>query len=137
MSIPHNLESMTSRQLLKLQGEISTLVARRHDEEMGNAQTAETRVREELRAVLNGIDKRLSAAIAGAFPAAKPAAKAARTNNGHKEAPKPARRQTKGIKVAPKFRDGDNVWRGRGKRPRWLNDRLSAGATVEQFRISA
>ena len=135
MTIPHNLESMTSRQLLKLQGEISSVVARRHDEEIGKAQAVETRVREELRAVLDGIDKRLSAAIAGAFPAAKPAPKALAAN-GHKEA-KPRRSRQAGVKVAPKFRDGENVWSGRGKRPRWLNDRLAAGSTVEQFRISA
>jgi DNA-binding protein H-NS len=27
------------------------------------------------------------------------------------------------------------TWAGVGKRPRWLQDRLSAGATLEQFRV--
>lgn len=46
------------------------------------------------------------------------------------DATKPRKRTGK---VAVKYRDGDNTWAGRGKRPRWLQDKLAAGARVEDF----
>ena len=42
-------------------------------------------------------------------------------------------------KVAVKFRnpeDPSQTWSGRGKRPRWLQEALEQGKTLEQFRIA-
>lgn len=41
----------------------------------------------------------------------------------------------KGIKLAVRYRDGENVWTGRGKTPNWLKKRIAEGATREQFRV--
>ncbi|MGE0801229.1 MAG: H-NS family nucleoid-associated regulatory protein [Lautropia sp.] len=39
-------------------------------------------------------------------------------------------------RAAPvKYRDGDNTWAGRGKRPAWLTERLAAGAKLEDFAV--
>jgi DNA-binding protein H-NS len=41
--------------------------------------------------------------------------------------------------VAPKYRNPDRpaeMWSGRGRKPRWLADKLAKGATVEDFLIS-
>jgi len=43
-------------------------------------------------------------------------------------------------KVAPKYRDPANpgsTWAGRGRSPRWLVDKLAAGAKLEDFAIKA
>lgn len=48
-------------------------------------------------------------------------------------------RRRGGGKVAPKYRDPNqpaNTWSGRGKRPRWLNAKLSAGASLDDFLIT-
>jgi DNA-binding protein H-NS len=42
---------------------------------------------------------------------------------------------TKGSTVEPKYRFGNETWSGRGKRPRWLADKLEQGATLEDFLI--
>lgn len=34
-----------------------------------------------------------------------------------------------------KFRDGSNVWGGRGPRPRWLREALAAGKSLEDFAV--
>lgn len=34
-----------------------------------------------------------------------------------------------------KYRDGENTWAGRGKRPTWLNERLKSGARLEDFAV--
>ncbi len=68
----------------------------------------------------------------GAAPAATRAPKAAGTKS------KPAKaRKTLG-KVAPKYRNPDNVnetWTGRGKQPRWLAAFTGQGRTVDEFAI--
>lgn len=44
----------------------------------------------------------------------------------------------KGSKRPVKYRDEHgNTWTGVGQRPRWLQARLLAGATIEQFRVKA
>jgi|SRR5215813_14133257 len=41
-----------------------------------------------------------------------------------------------GRKVAIKYRDkSGNTWAGRGAQPRWLRDKLKAGAKLEQFAV--
>ena len=43
----------------------------------------------------------------------------------------------KGRKVAIKYRDRQgNTWAGRGVQPRWLRERLKAGAKLEQFAVN-
>ena len=37
--------------------------------------------------------------------------------------------------VAIKFRDGVNVWSGRGSYPRWLREAIDKGRSVEDFRV--
>jgi DNA-binding protein H-NS len=46
----------------------------------------------------------------------------------------------RGGKVPPKYRDPDNpsnVWAGRGAEPRWMRDKIRAGAKREDFLIGA
>jgi DNA-binding protein H-NS len=41
--------------------------------------------------------------------------------------------------VSPKYRNPDNAsetWSGRGRKPRWLEERLAKGAPLEDFAIS-
>jgi DNA-binding protein H-NS len=43
----------------------------------------------------------------------------------------------KGRKVAIKYRDRKgNTWAGRGVQPRWLREKIKAGAKLEQFAVS-
>jgi DNA-binding protein H-NS len=45
-------------------------------------------------------------------------------------------RATKGMKVAPKYRDSEgNTWAGRGAQPRWLTSAIKAGKKREDFLI--
>jgi DNA-binding protein H-NS len=40
--------------------------------------------------------------------------------------------------VAPKYRGPNGeTWAGRGQRPKWLEQLLAAGHTIEQFRVGA
>jgi DNA-binding protein H-NS len=49
----------------------------------------------------------------------------------------PARKsKAKGVKVAIKYRDGENTWTGRGNKPRWLAARLAEGKALEDFKVS-
>ena len=54
---------------------------------------------------------------------------------------KPAKRASRrGLKVAPKYRDPENpsnTWAGRGAVPRWMRERIRAGAKKEDFLIGA
>ncbi len=50
-------------------------------------------------------------------------------------APKPRRKRST---LPPKYRDPSNpanTWAGRGKRPKWLAEKLAAGARIEDFAI--
>lgn len=56
------------------------------------------------------------------------------------QAGKTAGRKTAGTRkpVAAKYRnpaDASQTWSGRGKRPRWLADAITAGKTLESFEI--
>jgi DNA-binding protein H-NS len=49
-------------------------------------------------------------------------------------------RPRKGRKLPPKYRDTKDpslVWAGRGARPRWMEERIKAGAKQEDFLIAA
>lgn len=47
-------------------------------------------------------------------------------------------RSTKGVKIAPKYRDAHgNTWSGRGLQPLWVRDALRRGDTLEQFAVTA
>jgi DNA-binding protein H-NS len=42
----------------------------------------------------------------------------------------------KGRKVPVKYRDKEgNTWAGRGAQPRWLREKLKAGAKIEEFAV--
>lgn len=48
----------------------------------------------------------------------------------------PARKTTKGLKVAPKYKDQNgNTWSGRGTMPRWLAAEVAAGKAVQDFAV--
>lgn len=40
-----------------------------------------------------------------------------------------------GVKVAVKFRDGENTWSGRGIKPKWLQAHLDAGRDISEFAV--
>lgn len=46
-----------------------------------------------------------------------------------------AKGQVAGYKVPPKYRDGDQVWTGRGSMPKWLSAALKAGRSLDSFLI--
>lgn len=51
----------------------------------------------------------------------------------------PPRRRRKYPKVLPKYRNPDQPsehWSGRGKRPRWLTEAITAGRTIDEFTIA-
>jgi DNA-binding protein H-NS len=49
---------------------------------------------------------------------------------------KAGRSSLKGRKVPVKYRDkSGNTWAGRGAQPRWLREKLKAGAKLEQFAV--
>jgi DNA-binding protein H-NS len=51
----------------------------------------------------------------------------------------PRGRPRKGRKLPPKYRDSKDpslVWAGRGARPRWMEERIRAGAKQEDFLIA-
>lgn len=51
--------------------------------------------------------------------------------------PKKAASASKGIKVAPKYKDGEgNSWSGRGSQPRWLRAALEGGKTIQDFAVA-
>ncbi|MCJ1903188.1 H-NS histone family protein [Paracoccus versutus] len=35
-----------------------------------------------------------------------------------------------------RYRDGENVWGGRGKRPQWVNEFVEAGGNLEDIKIA-
>ena len=50
------------------------------------------------------------------------------------------RRSLKGVKLRPKYRDPVDpslVWAGRGAQPRWMQERIKAGARQEDFLIGS
>ena len=55
------------------------------------------------------------------------------------QAEAPGRRKRPYPKVSPKYRNPDQPsehWSGRGKRPRWLTNALTAGRTIDEFIIA-
>lgn len=128
-----DIETMTSKQLVKLQAEISAALVRRHDQAVENGKANEIRARDEMRAQLAELADKLGSQVAKVFP------KTARaTPNGHgKVKPAPKAKGLKAGKVPVKYRFGDNAWSGRGKRPKWLVERLAGGAHIEEFRVPA
>lgn len=54
-----------------------------------------------------------------------------------KQTAKAAAKATRRAKTTAviKYRDGDNTWVGRGKRPTWLQEKLTAGAQLEDFLV--
>ena len=50
-----------------------------------------------------------------------------------------AKRSRKRTRLPPKYRNPEQLeqtWAGRGKRPKWLEHKLAAGATLEEFEIA-
>lgn len=48
----------------------------------------------------------------------------------------PARADQRKSPVPPKYRDqSGNVWSGRGMKPRWLQEHISAGRSIEEFAV--
>ena len=47
-----------------------------------------------------------------------------------------AKRRTKGVKLPPKYADDQgNTWSGRGIKPRWLQQALADGKSLEHFAV--
>lgn len=61
-------------------------------------------------------------------PGRKPGTKPAKAAKGRAAA---AKKATAGVK----FRDGNNVWVGRGPRPKWLREALLAGKSLKDFAV--
>ena len=39
------------------------------------------------------------------------------------------------LPVAIKYRSGDNTWTGRGRKPKWLEEKIATGAKLEDFAV--
>lgn len=59
------------------------------------------------------------------------AAPAAGKRAGKRKAAAAAKDSARGVK----YRDGNNVWGGRGPRPKWLRDALTAGKSLQDFAV--
>lgn len=44
-------------------------------------------------------------------------------------------RGNKGKPVAVKYRDGDNTWTGRGRKPKWVVEKLESGVSLESLAV--
>lgn len=40
------------------------------------------------------------------------------------------------LPVAIKYRSGENTWTGRGRKPKWLEEKLATGAKLEDFAVA-
>lgn len=40
------------------------------------------------------------------------------------------------LPVAIKYRSGENTWTGRGRKPKWLEEKLATGAKLEEFLVA-
>ncbi|MBL8446965.1 MAG: H-NS histone family protein [Zoogloeaceae bacterium] len=70
------------------------------------------------------------------------AAEAVEKKSSEGNAPKKPRGKSKtaGIKVPAKYRHPNNdelAWTGRGRKPKWVEDWLASGGTMEQIQIAA
>lgn len=41
----------------------------------------------------------------------------------------------KRAKASPKFKQGSNIWSGRGRQPKWVEDHLAAGGKLDELRV--
>lgn len=39
------------------------------------------------------------------------------------------------LPVAIKYRDGKNAWTGRGRKPKWLEEKLATGSNLKDFAV--
>ena len=129
-----SFKDMTSAQLNKLVSDATAVLAQRHAEE--------TTIRTEFRAELDSLASKWTAKLEAIAPKSVRAMTNGNGNGYHKPMPTKTKTRrvaiTKTAKVAPKYKGDDGqTWSGRGKRPRWLADRIAAGAKIEQFRIQA
>lgn len=103
------------RQIAKLQAQRDTLLGKEKKGVVARIKDAIQHYGIEVHELFSGARKAMSAG--------KPAQPAKR---GRKAGGEPA---------VVKFRDGENTWAGRGKRPRWLQEKLAAGAKLEDFLV--
>jgi DNA-binding protein H-NS len=75
------------------------------------------------------LEKELSNFVKDLIFGAKTRRRVADSNAARKSSKRASKRAT------VKYRDGDNTWAGRGKRPAWLNERLASGAKLEDFLV--
>jgi DNA-binding protein H-NS len=88
---------------------------------------------DELLTLRDNVSRAVSAKISELRTQLQRLAFEARSSSGAK-----TQRGRRGGKVPPKYRDPDNpsnVWAGRGAEPRWLREKIRAGAKREEFLI--
>ena len=40
------------------------------------------------------------------------------------------------LPVAIKYRSGENTWTGRGRKPKWLEEKIATGSKLEEFLVA-
>jgi DNA-binding protein H-NS len=92
---------------------------------------AETQRQKKLHTVIADIQAKMSAwGITAEDLKAKPGRKP-----GKAAGPTKRTSANKGKKVPIKYRDGDNIWTGRGVAPKWLKAAEAAGKTRDMFLV--
>ena len=127
VTIPRNLETLTTTQLVDLERQVAGEVAKR----FRALETAKETMQSELGAKLTRILKDIGLPATAASVNIE--VKAQNGNGAHKAAKAKGKRST----IAIKYRDPANVsntWTGRGRQPRWMT---ASGKPKEAFRIGA
>jgi DNA-binding protein H-NS len=96
--------------------------------------------KDELKALIKSAEKALQSLETRRLAEAKKAAESAAKEYGFSldELLGSGPKAKKGSKGTPKYRnpaDPDQTWTGKGRKPNWVNDALSAGQNMEDLKI--
>ena len=122
-----SLETMSWGQLSALETRIKSLKDRQHNEAVESRRKRDEQLAEKIRKM---------AADFGVLPVSA-AVQPVQAKNGAHKAPVKAKPAKRAIPV--KFRNPEiktETWTGRGRPPRWLQAKLNAGATLDNYRIA-
>ena len=104
-----DINKMDVAALIKLRAEIDAVLPKKKDEQVAGVQNA---VRKLVEDSGFSLDEILSPLIA-----------------------KPEKAQSVRKQVQAKYSKGENMWSGRGKRPKWVIEHIEKGGTLEELRI--
>lgn len=120
-------------------------MSKTYSELMQEIEALQAAAAEARRAEVADVIERIKQAIAvyGLTPADLGFNRPGRKPGAAKSAPAPAKRRggrrpaskSAGAGGEVKYRDGNNVWGGRGPRPKWLREALAGGKSLKDFAV--